>query len=209
MHGQRTAVRNLKSMKDKGIPVSALALICLLQGCVSAPFASNSSDAQVQLALDEVRIELADVQHALKAKDTEIRLLEENLSAASGKVVRQESSPSTALLEKRISQLEKMQEKTSSSLAQYKEKIHQLEQEISSRLSELSKIRTTLGAISQAVQKPSSAAIERKKYTVKAGDSLEKIARKEHVSVDALKKLNDLDSDRIAVGQVLTLPHGE
>jgi len=43
-------------------------------------------------------------------------------------------------------------------------------------------------------------------YLVLAGDSLEKIARLHKTSIKALKELNDLNSDRIKVGQRIKIP---
>jgi LysM repeat protein len=45
-------------------------------------------------------------------------------------------------------------------------------------------------------------------YTVKAGDSLAKIAKANHVSVRALKTANHLHSDTVHVGETLKIPHG-
>ena len=44
------------------------------------------------------------------------------------------------------------------------------------------------------------------KYTVKAGDNLTKIAKKHHVSVSKIKKVNGMLSDLIRIGQVLKIP---
>ncbi|WP_062198167.1 C40 family peptidase [Massilibacterium senegalense] len=46
----------------------------------------------------------------------------------------------------------------------------------------------------------------RASYKVEAGDSLWKIAKNAQISVDALKATNQLDSDLIYVGQLLTIP---
>jgi len=43
-------------------------------------------------------------------------------------------------------------------------------------------------------------------YVVKAGDSLEKIARKNKLSLKKLKEVNALENDRIYTGQKLKLP---
>ena len=52
-----------------------------------------------------------------------------------------------------------------------------------------------------------SAAAER--YTVKPGDSLHKIAKKFHVSVDTLKEANHLDGTALRPKQVLVIPDGK
>jgi LysM repeat protein len=41
---------------------------------------------------------------------------------------------------------------------------------------------------------------------VKAGDNLTKIAKKHHVSVSKIKKVNGMLSDLIRIGQVLKIP---
>lgn len=43
-------------------------------------------------------------------------------------------------------------------------------------------------------------------YRVKSGDTLSAIARKQHVSITTLKKVNHLHSDIIQIGQVLKIP---
>lgn len=44
--------------------------------------------------------------------------------------------------------------------------------------------------------------------TVKSGDALEKIARANRTTVEAIKKLNRLTTDKLKVGQVLKIPVG-
>lgn len=56
-----------------------------------------------------------------------------------------------------------------------------------------------------AVKKPVTAHTS-KKYTVKSGDTLSKIAEKNHTTVARIKSTNGLRSDMIKVGQVLKIP---
>ena len=53
------------------------------------------------------------------------------------------------------------------------------------------------------------AASAAERYTVKPGDSLHKIAKKHHVSVDTLKEANRLDGDALRPKQVLVIPGGK
>ena len=43
-------------------------------------------------------------------------------------------------------------------------------------------------------------------YTVKAGDNLYNIAKKYNTTVDELKRINNLTSNILSIGQVLKLP---
>jgi len=53
------------------------------------------------------------------------------------------------------------------------------------------------------------AASAAERYTVKPGDSLHKIAKKFHVSVDSLKEANSLDGNDLKPKQVLIIPGGK
>lgn len=155
--------------------------------------------------MEELRIEIGDLKHAVHTMQVDTGLLEERF--------RKQDKPSNALslLEKRIVQLEKKIDKASSdlrtlngSLQQVLSKIQNVETELfshSKRLEEVTKLKGTLTSISKAMGNTS----EIKTYLVKAGDSLEKIARVQHVSVETLRKINRLSTDKIIVGQELRL----
>lgn len=152
--------------------------------------------------VEEVRSELADLRHAVHGTEVEIKLLEERFE-------NQESYQTTwvsddvASLQKKIALLEKNLDKlthdirslmayasqTTTSLSQYKDQILELDRKIE----EVPKLHSTLRTSSS-------------KYTVKAGDSLVKIAHKHHVTLDALKRENNLITDKIIVGQQLVIP---
>ena len=79
---------------------------------------------------------------------------------------------------------------------QYREQIQKLDHQFE----DLSKIKNTLSSISKSMEAKTT-------YKVKTGDSLEKIAKRHHLSVQKLKQANHLETDRIVVGQELFLPN--
>jgi LysM repeat protein len=183
--------------------------------------------------VDELRIELDDLKHAMNTTQVELGLLDERLkkqdntlSSVKGQNQARESSSLSlfsaqiAALEKKVSHLEKTLEKAagdlrtlSTSVNQTLFKIQNLETDLSThdkRLDEVVKLKGTLNSISKAIGQRSSLdtpVIATKPYRVKAGDSLEKIARNNSTSVDTIQKINNLSSDKIAVGQELRLPN--
>jgi LysM repeat protein len=187
--------------------------------CSASPLVAG----QLENSLDELRLELADIKHGLHTQNVELNILDEKLknqerSLSSFKTLsttpKQDAvAESLSSLEKRLSLIEKKQEKISADLRQLSTqamtKLQELEQEIAAenkRLDDLSKLKNTLSSLSKAIQqKPSQEPTG--VYRVKPGDSLEKIARQEKISVDTLKKLNRLETDRITVGQELKLTH--
>lgn len=56
------------------------------------------------------------------------------------------------------------------------------------------------------VQKEEEPEIEYLKVTVKRGDALEKIARHNKTTVAEIKKANNLQTDRLRIGQILRIP---
>lgn len=54
-------------------------------------------------------------------------------------------------------------------------------------------------------EEPSSATVD---VVVKSGDALEKIARANRTTVDAIRKASNLSSDKLKIGQVLKVPVG-
>lgn len=221
--------------------VSVLLLCLLAAGCSSSPFtAAHNESSQVGLAIEEMRVELADIQHALSAAKTEVHLLEEKVKAQDGLIASLKGQPSSkysssskqaespqqlGALERKIGQIEKAQEKifsdlkqlslyaaqTSTTFGQYKDRVGELEKEIQTqghRLDEVSKLKSTLASLSQVMnQKGTFPSVACKKYKVKSGDSLEKIARSQGISVSQLKEHNRLNSDRLSVGQELDIPN--
>lgn len=190
----------------------ALLILCtapFMGGCTSTLTALKSN--QDPHLFEEMRTEIADLKHALHGTEVELKLLEERLESKDAEPAKND----VAALQRKITLLEKTVDKmngelrslmayanqTTASLSQYREQI----QAIDHKLDEVAKLRSTLTQISKnytiAETAPST-----KNYRVKSGDSLEKIARKFHVSVESIKQDNQLSSDKIVVGQELNIP---
>lgn len=204
-----------------------LLLPLFLVGCTSLT-SSRGEQHQRELALHKVRTEVDEIKHDLNTYEIEHHVLE-------GKLIDIEQTMSTMRqqmgelksgkldlfmqelqnLEKKLYQVSKKQEKIASdmrqltsfsndattALAHYKEKFTQFEKAIDAQNVQIQK----LTGIKEEIEKIASEQAS-KSYTVKSGDSLEKIAREHHTSVEEIKRLNDISSDKIRVDQKLLIP---
>lgn len=73
------------------------------------------------------------------------------------------------------------------------------------KLKEINNLTSNALAIGQVLKLPSSNASENVVYTVKKGDNLYSIAREYETTVDAIKKLNNITSNTLSIGQKLLL----
>ena len=188
--------------------------LLLFSGC--AQRMSSTSSAINHTALEEVRIALLDVRQAFSSQRMDIQLLEEKINK-----LNPSKSSNPRDLENRILTLEKQSQsilqdlqqlrahanETSSSLVTYRNQINALDSLLkkqNNQLAEIVKLKSTLESISNAID--GSAPSSEKTHTVRAGDSLEKIARRYNTSVNSLKQANRLKSNTILIGQELQIP---
>lgn len=204
--------------------------LVLLLSCTAPLLARDDGYREMERVVDELRLELADLKHALHTFQVEMQILDDKLkhqdrsvnalkTQTLGKQPKLEGvSQQMAALEKKIFLLENVQEKVAADLRQIngnfiksQDRLEQIGRDVTvqaSRLDEVAKLKTTLTSISKAINPAANTPLSgqaAKTYKVKAGDSLEKIARNHHISVDALKKFNRLETDRIQIGQTLKL----
>lgn len=189
-------------------------LVLLLSGILLATSvdARPASGFYTNPEIDELRIEMDDLKAQLHATTIELNLLDENVKKQNAG----RAKDSTLVLEKRITGLEKTLDKLtqdirtlSKSLTDSLTKIHLFEQTLTSqdkRLDEVSKLKTTLTSISKAIGTQTAEISQSKTHLVKAGDTLEKIARLHHVAIESLKETNKLKTDKIVIGQELRIP---
>ena len=115
---------------------------------------------------------------------------------------------------------------TNIALTQYQQRIGELEKSVERQNQNIEHLQAAIGSLMEALQggkkTPGKTSIESRappsnttsyvtssgdrSYVVKAGDSLEKIARAHQTTIQALKTANRLTSDRIIVGKTLIIP---
>jgi LysM repeat protein len=175
-------------------------LLTLCCGCTSY-FAALRSGKDYDIALEDLRSEVADVKHTLHATEVEFRLLEEKLDVQGTSKV-SELKEQIATLIRKISTLEHSQDKIAAD-------IRSLSAHANQTTASLSQYRDKIQEIDRHVKEAPKAPPRRINYKVKSGDTLERIARKHHLAVEELKRANSLESDRIVVGQDLMIPSHE
>ena len=202
-------------------------LTLLTTSCTSHLAVLEQGRNDSTIALHEMRSELADLKHALSNTQVELQILEEQVKAQDpyskkGKIASSAplSDSKLAFLEKRLSSIEQMQEKihadlkqlsthanqTSSCLTQYSNKISELEKNAQYQqklVAEALDLKSSFKNLASSLKNEPGEVV----YKVKAGDSLEKIAKIHKISLEALKKENDLTHSKILIGQELKIPH--
>lgn len=176
----------------------------LLVGCTSGFTALGTSH---DATINELRMEIADLRHAVHGTEVEIKLLEDRLDNTpmpSSSVETSDLKKKVALMEKNLEKLageirslSQFSTQTSAALSLYRQQIATID----SKLDEISKLRSTLNQLSKTPQQKESSS-----YQVKSGDSLEKIARRYQTTVEQLKQENNLSTDKIVAGQELAIP---
>lgn len=75
-------------------------------------------------------------------------------------------------------------------------------------LKKLNNLTSNTLLVNQVLRLPGGNVTSGITYTVKAGDSLYKIANQYNTTVSELRKLNNLSSDVLSIGQILKIPNG-
>jgi len=201
--------------------------------CSPIKTSSKEEKHQLELTLHEVQTNLDDLRHDISCFHTEMQIIdgkikhqEDSLQNLKKEYIEKTKnkieilSKELSFLEKRsssfeenstnskneVSQLSSHANETTLALSQHKQKINELEDLLikqERKLNKLSKIKTTLEDIVKTIKSNSSNYFL---YKVKAKDSLEKIAKKNNVSISAIKRLNNLENDLIVIGQELKIP---
>lgn len=214
------------------LPSFFFSVACLpfLIGCGSLN-SPREEQHKTELTLHKIRTEVEDLKHDLNTSDIELHILEGKLidqEETLGMLKEHMMESQTEKIEdlqqlissfnKKISTLEKKQEEilsdlrqlgthaneTTTALSQYKDKICEMEKTLlfqNKKFEELAKLKKNLESFSSETSKG-----DLQSYTIREGDSLQKISKQHSVSVEELKKINHLKDDLIFSGQVILVP---
>ncbi len=203
----------------------------LVSGC--SPLTSSPYDGkyQLELTLHEVQTSLDDLRHDVNSFRSELLIVDgrmkhhedalvalKNYELEKAKTKIEQLASDIQALEKKwttaeknrvadsseLKQLATHAKETSMALTQFKDRIGELEQDLIAgqrRFEEISKLKGNIDSLAKSLR-----GVDLKTYKVRSGDSLEKIAKLNKVSVDKLKKQNGIEQDLIVVGQELKIP---
>lgn len=163
--------------------------------------------------------ELRMVKEGLRNFDEQMDLVREDIKSA---ISQQEDQTSHALQSQamRLQDYEQRLESLNSdnnslrrdlsALVDHVKELHALVESLQSSLQNQVKknqvLEKTLSTLISSLSNSSSGLSEGLEHKVQAGETLEKIARKYGTTIRLLKEQNQLDTDRIRVGQTLKLP---
>ncbi|MBI5274192.1 MAG: LysM peptidoglycan-binding domain-containing protein [Chlamydiales bacterium] len=201
----------------------------IMMGCTTINSTSRQEKERVEVSMHKIRTDLEEIKHDLNTHQMELHILE-------GKLVNHDDSISilkeetfdeyatmlktleekTSQLDKKIDRMEKKQTEILQDFKKYQDhskEMYMALTEYKSKFLELEKFmrqqNNVIKEMKQVKDDLTSLLDTKGSYIVKAGDSLEKIAKKHQISIEMLKKANHMQSDLIVVGQELVIPNQE
>jgi LysM repeat protein len=207
--------------------VSAFCLM-LLSGCLSSKH-MRAREIQTDLAIREMRSELGDQKYQISRLEVELEIVEgksdtqnnviQNLRQELQRLNKNEDhlikntlnqyeeqlkrvTSMESSLKKDLLKLKDHTEEVQTTLVQFKSKIDQNERDISVQSRYVDHLKDSLETLLKYVDQSNLGSVF---YVVQAGDSLDRIAKENGVSIVEIKKLNHLYSDLIIIGQKLRL----
>lgn len=187
--------------------------------------------AESVVSIQELEATCSKLQHSLSNNKAEIKTFEERLInfevmmeqlrdevVAFNQVNKESLNTRSQSLELRMAHLEQSNKalvsdmkqlshfatETSTALKVCQNKLSELDQAIALQNKNFSNLQNAVSALIEAMQgKNQDLGVS---YTVKMGDSLEKIAKNHQTSVQAIKNFNGLMTDKIIVGKTIKIP---
>lgn len=185
---------------------------------------------EIRDSIDDLRHEMRNHESEIRTYEDKLSNQENIIDALREQITKSSNSQQdqlknqSASLEMKVNQLETATKGLSADLRQFKthanetttalhqitQRMAQLEKVTEVQNQNLDNLQAALRSMMDALDIKSSpdkiSDANGKNYKVKAGDSLEKIARANGTTIKAIKELNNLANDRIVVGQTLKMP---
>jgi len=202
-------------------------LFALLVSCSNLVVSQRSDKQQMEFSVQKLKNEIEDLKQEMKAYQIEVSILEGkmmNHDEDLGYLQAQDlpgknggrSLDSQTLMEKKVLEIERTLEllvrrfdrieieskEIAKSVGIYKQRFQDYEKFLQSQndsIQELGKLKRNLKEIREDT-------LETTTYRVRAGDSIDKIARQFATTPEQLKKMNQLHNDLILVGQEIRVP---
>lgn len=192
--------------------------LLILTSCSSYIASMQEEKKRSDIAYDEMRIEISDLQHALKTTQVELSILEERIKKQDAVLAKKDKNEillqQMAALEKKNSNLQSTLEQLTQEMQKLKNHANEtslslqtLAHEIQSqnkKFEEIAKLKTLMSSLPKLFEPKDEKKVST--HRVKPGETLEKIARLYNTTVSELKQLNHLENDLIVVGQDLQIP---
>ncbi|MEC8306472.1 MAG: LysM domain-containing protein [Chlamydiota bacterium] len=172
-----------------------------LVGCGGSQYAVREETQHLQVSLHKVKSDIDDLKHEVNSHEIDQHIIDiktNDLEQGFTAFKRQFMEVSDSLAQEHqaikamCQQIEKRQDQIRADLKQLSSHAHDTNLALS-QFKE--KIQTLQKVVSHGTEW----------YIVKSGDSLEKIAQKHDLSVEQLKKMNNLQEDLIVVGQEIRI----
>lgn len=152
--------------------------------------------------LDSLRDQLRESTQSQK------EMVKGNASTVDGKLSTLEMTTKT--LTQDLKQLHSHATESSQTLAGFKDKLQEIEKRLNAQNRNIENLQSAVQSVLEALQIKSDPAPQQsatgRTYKVKNGDTLEKIAKAHNTSIQALKAVNNMNSDKIVVGKTIKIP---
>jgi len=185
---------------------------------------------QIELTLHEVQTSIDDLKHDLHCLQAQLQIMDDRIKEQDNALTSMKQQQKgeglnkidvlmkqIAVLENKLVALEKkhtttlaaiedFSNKANNALSQHKAQLSDMDKTLSlqnKKLEDISHLRKSLETVAKNLKTDTNTYIT---YKVKSGDSLEKIAKNNKISIEEIKKANHMDNDLIVVGQNLKIP---
>lgn len=205
-----------------------LAILVLQAACLHAARGRSSYEEERNIITREILDSLDSLRYEVNNHEAEIRMFEEkfknqedildtirkqtntSMQAVKGQTVNVEAklagheNASKGLL----NDFKSYAKETTQAMTEYKDRLSELEKTIELQNRNIENLQAAMRTLMEALQSKDNvnSTADAKVYRVKAGDSLEKIAKQNQTTIKKLKELNNLNNDQIIINQKLKIP---